>query len=841
MKKYTHLYSIVFLLLFMLLIVKTIDSTACGPIPDPYENRITFFNPEIFTDTIYRIAYWDSKHYKKEPHWNASLEEKHAFNLADWHSYFQEKPSKKDIAAIVYKADSLILQKLYNQIAYGKPYAIAAPDWKDNTLLKHLYDTKDIDAINYLVIAKRCEPYATYDPWNEQEVDESQVDGLIDYIIVKLRNCRTDFIKLRYAYQAVRLAHYTGRYQKAINVYTKFASGLIGRQTQDQAVINQSVIRYWTMALRAGAHKRLGQNPQAMYGFSRVFWESPDSKELALQNFEYTGEQDWQQMMRITERNPSSAAGLWAMRGFKNKQLGFEAMQEFYKISPYNELLEVMLIREINKIETKLLSPVMTQHIPMGGDQSTERAKRSIYSSNSQASVWESIQNFFQNIWDAIVGWFSSSAGSELEESITPKITDTSYIQDFKAFVDTVRVQGGIVNPPLWDTASAYLAYLLQQYDEAEKALDIAAKTATSTRIQQQALLVRSLVRLAKKGKMNEGLENTFYLALKDLEKPAYSYGNFGVYSRSMTHIARNYLLEGNIAKAILYFNQAKETDAARILADFYASQSDLEELRQLAANPNKRPFEVQLFEDSVFVEDKVLDIMATKLMRAQKFGEALKVFQQISPEYWQSFEEAESWFGRRYNKIPCSINHNPLSNEPIGDFCNKMEFAQKVVDLQQKTKENPVETNLHLGNLFVNTPFWGYSGNLWEGLLVRTLREYETPYSGEFGIGTYPFNLTTLTDTLQSSIQHFIEGYGNRNLALQYYQTVMEKAADSQKELAAQAAYLALYSQKTPLSSLDAPNTKDVTFAKILVKEYGETQFFQEIIQECPDLKDYQ
>lgn len=839
MKKYPRLYSIAFLLLSILL--RTVDSTACGPTPDPYENRITFFNPEIFADTIYRIAYWDSKHYKKEPAWNASLEERHAFNVTDWHAYFQEKPSKKDIAEVVYNADSLILQKLYNQIAYGKPYAISPPDWKNNTLLRHLYDTKDIDAINYLIIAKRCEPYVTYDPWNEQEVDESKIDGLIDYIVIKLRNCRTDFIKIRYAYQAVRLAHYTGRYQKAINIYTKFAAGLIGRQTQDQAAINQSVIRYWTMALRAGAHKRLGQHPQAMYGFSRVFWESPDMKQLALQNFEYSGEQDWQQVMKITERNPSSAAGLWAMRGFKNKQLGFEAMKEFYRVLPYNELLEVMLIREINKIEAKLLSPTMTQFIPMDDGRNTQGAKRSIYSSNSQASIWESIQNFFQNMWNTIVGWFSSDEVIELEESITPKITDTSYIQDFRAFVDTVRTNGGTVNPPLWDTASAYLSYLLQQYDEAEKALDLAAKTATSTKIQQQALLVRSLVRLAKKGKMNEGLENTFYLALKDLEKPAYSYENFGVYSRSMAHIARSYLLEGNIAKAILYFNQAKETEAAQILIDFYASQSDLEELHQLTANSNKRPFEAQLFEDSVFVEDKVLDIMATKLMRTREFEKALEVFRKVSPDYWQSLEEKESWFGEKYNKIPCSLNHNPLSNEPIGDFCNKMEFAQKVVDLQQKIKENPVEANLQLGNLFVNTPFWGYSGNLWEGSLVSTLREYETPYSGEFGIGTYPFNLATLTDTLQSSIQHFIEEYDSRNLALQYYQTAMKQAQDSQKELAAQAAYLAQYCQVHPLTSLHTVNTQDSTFAKILATDYGETQFFQKIIQECPNLKDYQ
>ncbi|MFK7907280.1 MAG: hypothetical protein AB8B69_19235 [Chitinophagales bacterium] len=834
------LYTRSFLLSFILVLFTAIELFACGPMEDPYENRVSFFNSDILNDTTYRVAYWDTERYNQDS-WGQTLVERHSYNVGDWYKYFEETPNKEDIAAVIYESDTLLLQELYRQIAYGKPYKMTDEKWKNNELLKYLYTKKDIDAINYLVIAKRCEPFVTYDPWSETEQNPDETQKLIDYILIKHQNCRTDFIKLRYAYQAVRLALYTGRYQEAIDIYTKKAARIIGLSQQGQGLIGESVIRYWLMALRAGAHKRLGDNARAMYGFARVFVESQDKKQLAIQNFEYTNEEDWNQTLKVADRMPGAAAILWMMRGLENTDFDLQTLQKMYADQPSSELMELMVVREINKIEELLLSPNMTLPISIDdGMANTEKTSVSTKVKFANASILDSIQSFFRNIWQTILSWFSSENVETEIFALNPQVENPAYVREFKAFVDTARLSSSLNSPTLWDTASAYLSYLLQDYDESNKILNQLVNMQVTAKVQQQAMLIYSLNNLAINKKMDAGLENSFYEALKNMPKPKQAYENFNVYSRSMMHIAQHYLLQGDVPKAILCFNSAKDLDATRILADFHATQSDLQRLRQLVISPNKTAFELHLFEDGFFTEDLILDLMGTKLMREQKFEDALKKYKQISPEYWQASEDEKTWSGLEYNNIACDFENNSLSQVPITERCNKMEFAKKVVDLLQAAKENPAESYFKLGNGFSNTPFWGYTGNLWQGDLIWTLREYQQPVSGEYGVGTYPFNIPSLTDTLQGSINHFTANYGTRNNSVNYYQSVLDKVSKDQSELGAKAAYLALFCQKNPLASIQNGNQTDSTYAKTLVRQYGDTDFFGEIIEECPDLKAY-
>ncbi|MGB1243186.1 MAG: hypothetical protein ACPG49_11735, partial [Chitinophagales bacterium] len=292
---------------------------------------------------------------------------------------------------------------------------------------------------------------------------------------------------------------------------------------------------------------------------------------------------------------------------------------------------------------------------------------------------------------------------------------------------------------------------------------------------------------------------------------------------------------------SFLCFNQAKEEDAARILMDFHASESDLKTLQDLTAKTNKTSFEAHLFQDSLLTENFILDVMATKLMREQQFEAALKQYQQISPDYWEKSEKKETWFGLQYNTIKCSFDQNPINRYATTERCNKMEFAQKAVGLLQSAKETPAESYFKLGNGFSITPFWAYTGNLWQGDLIWTLREYQHPVSGKYGVGTYPFNIPSLTDDLQKSVDRFVSQYGSMEAAITYYKKVLENAKDSNRELGARSAYLIKYCQENPQASIHGGIEKDPTYAKILMNEYRDTRFFEQIVEECPDLKAYQ
>ena len=72
---------------------------------------------------------------------------------------------------------------------------------------------------------------------------------------------KKDLFKQKYAYQVLRLAHYSERYTDVINWYDAYASKTMAN----------TVLQPMTLALKAGALFRTGKQKEAAYLFSRVF------------------------------------------------------------------------------------------------------------------------------------------------------------------------------------------------------------------------------------------------------------------------------------------------------------------------------------------------------------------------------------------------------------------------------------------------------------------------------------------------------------------------------------------------------------------------------------------
>ena len=103
---------------------------------------------------------------------------------------------------------------------------------------------------------------------------------------------------------------------------------------------------------------------------------------------------------------------------------------------------------------------------------------------------------------------------------------------------------------------------------------------------------------------------------------------------------------------------------------------------------------------------------------------------------------------------------------------------------------------------------------------------------------GSYPLNISPTDTQLYEGEQQFLTQYGNRKAAIDYYKKTIETS--SNPEMAAKAAYLIKLSQLNPQASFQLPDTPDLTYTNLLQKKYNNTQFYADIIKQCPSLSAY-
>ena len=94
----------------------------------------------------------------------------------------------------------------------------------------------------------------------------------------KLLNQRmcTHYIRLRYAYQMIRLAHYMKDYEYTLDLYDFFMPKIDDKN---------SLIYYWIIGHRAGALRALGRNVEASYLYTQIFSKCPNRRQSAFHPF----------------------------------------------------------------------------------------------------------------------------------------------------------------------------------------------------------------------------------------------------------------------------------------------------------------------------------------------------------------------------------------------------------------------------------------------------------------------------------------------------------------------------------------------------------------------------
>lgn len=272
-------------------------------------------------------------------------------NLLEWQLIFCEEFDVEDIEAIVYGS----IENL-NAIKRSaeKENSRLSLRLANNPFADHLATHKCLETIDYLLFAKKCEPFVTKpdNPWDRPNRDRVEMTKLMyegERIYPKLTS---NNIKLRYAFQLIRLAHYAGEYEKVLDLHDRLLPRIEPLK---------SIIHHWIRAHKAGALMKLDRRPEAAYLFSLVFDQSPSKREAAFQSFSINNEEEWHQTMRLCQSDHERAT-LHALRASEPDSRPVNDMYAMYELDPTNKNLELLLVREIKNLEKDFLGTKFNRH-----------------------------------------------------------------------------------------------------------------------------------------------------------------------------------------------------------------------------------------------------------------------------------------------------------------------------------------------------------------------------------------------------------------------------------------------------------------------------------------------
>jgi hypothetical protein len=371
-------------------------------------------------------------------------------NLQEWHERFCEVPDINDMGRLIYQASIRDLQALESAVLNARlPVPISL---QSNSFASYIKRHECKETVEYLIYAKRCEPYAVLDdPWADRQKYVPDMRDLIDQGLRQFRRTESHYYRLRYAYQIIRLAHYAREYQRVLDLHEY----LMPKTDNDP-----SIIEYWIMGHRAGALRALGQEVEAAYLFSRVFEECAGKRESAFQSFQVRNDAQWEELLERCA-SPEEQATLYALQARGDNARIIDEMEAIYALDPDNHHLEVLLVKAMALMEEEFLGT------------SFNRFRRE--------------NKRYHDVPDR-------RAGQELIR--------------LQTFVRLVVRNQEPANPMLWEIAQGYLAVLAGDFYAATEHFEGLEARTRDPKLKSQLKAMKLVLEIVRMDELNDRIEN---------------------------------------------------------------------------------------------------------------------------------------------------------------------------------------------------------------------------------------------------------------------------------------------------------------------------------------------
>jgi hypothetical protein len=745
----------------LLLLKPSYVARACWYEPEDFFTTFSFFDPSLaglpdFSALYYSFVNfydytWNSQAYRQQD------------NLEAWQAYTGQNIPTEDIAAVVLALPQAEMAPLITWMR-GKG---SLPDTlAGNRFARYLKESRRLDLAYYLDFAKRCEPqvYVSEWGWEDASRDEAQMARLQQEALDKYAASVEPFLKGRYAYQALRLAHYAGRYEDCLRIFDEKISPLKDR----------GLIYYWSLGHKAGALQALGRHPEANYLFSLVFEHCRSKRVPAWLSIRNDEEQDWEATLALC-KTPQEKATLYLIRAIHPSSPALSDMEAIYRLDPRSEKLELLLAREVNKLE----------------------------------------QDLFH--WDFD---FQLPIQQEYENGM-PRYAALDYLAQVAAFTDRLVEEQRTARPEYWRLALGYLRFMQGEYGPAQEAF-AALRASKTPQVARMAAFFDWVLRLNRLEQLDGPAEEAFYNDMRsfwqDEEEDAHQLGLKADRFLRNT-FARLYAQSGRKGMAFLalkgYYELKLAPDAA-VVEELIAW---LQGLKSREATD----FEVWMMEQihPQFPLETLLEMKATLLLRQGQWQAAADLYAQVPEELYDfigSFRiPLDPFEGYTWDCVNC-FDLYEASEFPY----TRLRFAQEMASLEAQARARPsAELYYRLGNAAYNMTYFGPAWMLASyyrsgGSLYLFSPDYE-PYGEESKSELF-------TDMARP------EAYYRKAVSLTKDRELAAKALFMAAKCRQNQFYL---DGKDDYEHLEEkkPYRKDF---ETLHKQYAGTRFYREIIGEC-------
>lgn len=611
----------------------------CGPLGTPSLNTYTFLQPFLADPEAPGTPYFLDFDVLYEEYGRQSRNQI-VTNVQEWQERFCKVASVDDIYELVYQSSAYDVRELINSVNNKKlPLPV---NLRGNAFAAYIKTLGCSETAEYLLFAKQCEPYVVeYDAWELREDNEDNMRLLIEEGKRDFMNTESYYIRLRYAYQLIRLAHYLRDYDLTIELYDY----LMPKIDNDPSIID-----YWILGHYAGALLAKGNNVEASYLYSLIFENSVGKRESALRSFSLKSEEDWKACLLLCKTDEERAT-IYALRANAQDSKSLEDMKAIYELDPDSEHLDVLLIKELKRLEKNLLGLEFNPR---------KRQNRQFYN--------------------------------------VPKPGIGQYVIDFQAFVRHHNLQAPTPHEALWKMAEGYLEVLAGDFYAAQKTLAKAAELKMSDRMKEQLAAMQIVAKVAAYPRVNEQVE-TEVARIKLDDATYHRFPDFKRYIADKMSLL--YEESGQVGK--LFLQQHNLTDLK-----VNPQIEVLDSLIALARKDLPNRFERDLIrkEDGTSILNDLIDIKGTYLMSIGELVAALEVFKEMDEMQWEKFGVYNPFEAHLIDCVNCG-NRDSLTaySKPV--------IIKKIRDLEYQALANRDKGAIYfyqIGLAYYNMSYFGYA-----------------------------------------------------------------------------------------------------------------------------------
>ncbi|MCC7245809.1 MAG: hypothetical protein IT269_09030 [Saprospiraceae bacterium] len=374
----------------------------------------TFLLPEIINSNAAYAPYflrWDD--YYQRYYFNRDIQKEE--NIAEWKGRFCDIATEEDIEYLVYKSDLSELSRLYSAATDKTRKTTLPPRLAGNSFAEVLMENGCSEAISYLMFAKKCEPYvlAPGDGWRESDRDTASMYALVREGLGRFKNTESHFVRLRYAYQIVRMAHYLRDWQYTVDLYNYLMPKVERKR--------KSIIFYWTLGHLAGALLQLGHYPEAAHRYSVIFRNCASKRESAHRSWLIRNDDDWKKALKLCESDAEKST-LHLLRAGESHTYAVPDMETIYNLEPANPQLELLLVSDVQELEKIYLRTWVTDKKKGKADGSIKREAAAQHLLDLQKFVRRVMREKSAsnpNLWRGMLGYLELLSGDRYAASKT--------------------------------------------------------------------------------------------------------------------------------------------------------------------------------------------------------------------------------------------------------------------------------------------------------------------------------------------------------------------------------------------------------------------------------------